>query len=78
MLHILGVAVIALGFSAICSAIILSKLNRHQRTQEASFEESLFEIDYQLGRARRGETLTLGLSTSQRVLNVSETNLAGA
>jgi len=55
MLNILEVALIALGLSASCSAIIILKLNRHQRTQQASFEENLFAIDYHLGRIRRGD-----------------------
>lgn len=59
MLNILEVALIALGLSANCSAIIIFKLNRHQRAQQASFEESLFEIDYHLGRMRRGDRSTL-------------------
>jgi hypothetical protein len=56
---ILEFSLIEMCLSVGCSWIIVFKLNNHQRTQDASFEESLFEIDYQLGRVRRPETLTL-------------------
>jgi len=57
MADTLAIALVALGLAASCSAIIIFKLNRHQRTQQASFEENLFEIAYHLAKIRRGETL---------------------
>src|SRR5262249_19800958 len=57
MADILAIALVTLGLSAGCSAIIIFKLNRHQRTQQASFEENLLEVAYHLATIRRGETL---------------------
>jgi hypothetical protein len=48
-------ALVALGCSAAASGIIVFTVNRHQKNQAASFQQSLFEIGYHLGKARRIE-----------------------
>jgi hypothetical protein len=57
MADILAIALVTLALAGSCSAIVIFKLNRHQRTQQASFEENLLEIAYHLATIRRGETL---------------------
>lgn len=65
MLNTLQLALVALSLSASCSAVIILKLNRHQRSQQTSFEGSLFEIDYHLGRMRRGDRSRLSSAAPQ-------------